>query len=119
MANLAEKKTGAISKTGHGGPRPNSGGLRPGSGRKPGVPNKVTRELKDLARQYTDVAIMELARLATEAESEAARVAAIKELFDRGYGKATQTIAGDPDNPLQTHQVIEQVIIESPKGRGS
>jgi hypothetical protein len=44
--------------------------------------------------------MVELARLAVEAESEAARVAAIKELFDRGYGKARQLIGSDPDNPL-------------------
>lgn len=115
MSELAEKNTGAIGKSKHGGPRPNSGGRRPGAGRKPGVPNKVTRELKDLARQYTDVAIAELARLATKAESEPARVAAIKELFDRGYGKATQTIAGDPDNPIQAHHIVEQRIVD-PKG---
>ncbi len=36
--------------------------------------------------------MVELARLATEAESEAARVAAIKELFDRGFGKAKQSL---------------------------
>jgi hypothetical protein len=34
----------------------------------------------------------ELARLATNAEAESARVAAIKELFDRGFGRATQAV---------------------------
>jgi hypothetical protein len=101
MADLAEKKTSGISKSKHGGPRPNSGGLRPGAGRKPGVPNKATRELKDLARQYTEDAIAELARLATGAESEAARVSAIKELFDRGYGKATQAITGEDGEAIK------------------
>lgn len=37
----------------------------------------------------------ELARLAVHAESEAARVSAIKELFDRGFGKSTQAINVD------------------------
>jgi len=63
------------------------GGYRPGSGRKPG-------EVKELARQYGPEAIAELARLAIKAESEAARVAAIKELLDRGYGRAVQPIEG-------------------------
>jgi hypothetical protein len=35
-----------------------------------------------------------VSRLATKAESEAARVAAIKELLDRGYGRAVQPIEG-------------------------
>jgi hypothetical protein len=34
----------------------------------------------------------ELARLSVEAESEAARVAASKEILDRAYGKAHQSI---------------------------
>jgi hypothetical protein len=38
--------------------------------------------------------IKELIRLATKAESEAVRVAAIKEMFDRGFGKATQPVEG-------------------------
>jgi hypothetical protein len=40
------------------------------------------------SEKYGPDAIAELARLATQAESEAARVAAIKELLDRGYGRA-------------------------------
>jgi hypothetical protein len=76
------------------------GGKRPGSGRKRGTPNKATAEIKELARQYSEEAVKELARLATNAESESARVAAIRELLDRGYGRATQPIGGDPDNPL-------------------
>jgi len=78
-------------------------------GRKPGTPNKATSEIKTLARTYSAEAMAELGRLATEAESEQARVAAIKELFDRGYGKATQLIGGDNDNPL-IHR-IERVIV--------
>lgn len=69
-------------------------------GRVAGVPNKATGELKDLARAYTPAAIQELGRLAVGAESEQARVAAIKELFDRGYGKASQSIALGQDDAL-------------------
>jgi hypothetical protein len=45
-------------------------------GRVAGTPNKATAEVRDLAREYTPVVIAELARLAVEAESEQARVAA-------------------------------------------
>ena len=34
---------------------------------------------------------------AVAAESEAARVSALKEILDRGYGKATQPLGQDPD----------------------
>jgi len=34
------------------------------------------------------------------AKCERTRIAAAKELLDRGYGKAPQAITGDPENPL-------------------
>ncbi len=68
------------------------GGRTPGAGRKPGVPNKATAEVKDLARVHGAAAIKRLSELLTGAESEQAQVAAAKELLDRGYGKASQPI---------------------------
>jgi hypothetical protein len=62
--------------------------------RKKGTPNFITRELKEIARQEAPTLVKELIRLATKAESEAVRVAAIKEMFDRGFGKATQPVEG-------------------------
>lgn len=70
-------------------------------GRKKGSVNKATAEVKELARRYTEDAVRELARLMMEAESEQARVSAIKEMLDRGHGKATQIIGGDANHPLQ------------------
>jgi hypothetical protein len=54
----------------------------------------TSRELKEIARREAPVLVRELIRLATKAESEAVRVAAIKEMFDRGFGKATQPVEG-------------------------
>jgi len=68
-------------------------------GRKPGSRNKVTAEVKALARTHAESAIKELARLATKAKVEATRVAAIKELLDRGFGKSIQAIEGTEDGP--------------------
>jgi len=93
-----------ISKKGWGGARPNSGGRRPGSGRRKGTPNKVAAEIKAFAQQYGPEAIAELARPAIHAESEAARVAAIKELLGRGNGRAVQPIEGS-----MTYGVSEQI----------
>lgn len=74
------------------------------AGRQKGTPNKATSEIKDLARQFGPQAVAELARIAgltkgVPSDNEQTRVAAIKELLDRGYGKSTQPISGDPDSP--------------------
>jgi hypothetical protein len=74
-------------------------------GRQKGTPNKATVEIKELARAYGPTAIAELARLAgltnqPGSENEGTRVSAIKELIDRGYGKATQPISGADGGPL-------------------
>jgi hypothetical protein len=54
----------------------------------------MTRELKEIARKEASVLVKELIQLATKAESEAVRMAAIKEMFDRDFGKATQPVEG-------------------------
>src|SRR5215470_17096947 len=73
-------------------------------GRKKGTPNIITRELKEICRKEAPMLVKELIRLATGAESEAVRVAAIKEMFDRGFGRATQPIEG-----TMTYGVSEQL----------
>lgn len=67
-------------------------GKKTGGGSRKGRPNKATAEIRELAREYAPDAITELARLAKGALSEAARVSAIKEILDRGYGKPTQPL---------------------------
>lgn len=75
-------------------------------GRVAGTLNKATREIKEVARGYGPECIERLWALAGAAESDAAKVAAIKEILDRGYGKATQTLehtdpsGGNPFAPL-------------------
>jgi hypothetical protein len=81
------------------------GGARPGAGRPKGKPNKANLEVRELARVYGPDAIAELARIAgltkqPGSDNEGTRVAAIKELIDRGYGKATQPITGEDGGPL-------------------
>ncbi len=86
-------------------PVPKNGGKRPGSGRKPGSLNKATADIKALARQYAPEAVRELARLATKAESEQARVSAIKEILDRAYGKSPQPHDGDGEGGAIQHAI--------------
>lgn len=78
-------------------------GSKPGErrgGRQAGTPNVATREIKVLIEEFAPDAIKELGRLSTSAKNEATRLAAIKEILDRRFGKASQIIGGDPENPL-------------------
>lgn len=75
-------------------------------GRKPGSVNKATAEVKSLAQKYGPSAVEKLAKLAgltkePAAQSEQAQVAAVKELLDRGYGKATQFLEHSADEGLE------------------
>ena len=78
----------------------------------PGGRPKVVAELHALARTHAPDAIEELARLAVKARSEPARVAAIRELLDRGYGKATQFLAGEDEADRAT---AIRVVFVKPK----
>lgn len=85
--------------------------LRKGGGRPKGVPNKATAGLKELAREYTAEALAALVQIMNESESDAARVSAINSILDRGYGKPSQVIAGDAENPLLLTHRIELVPV--------
>jgi hypothetical protein len=75
-----------------------------GQGRPKGVPNKVTADVKLLARQHGPAVIERLFFLAFNAQAEAAQIAAGKELLDRGYGKSVQPQSG-PDG--ESNPIIE------------
>lgn len=88
-------------------------GAAPGErrgGRVKGVPNKLTADVKALAGKYTDEAMKELGRLAVEAESETARVSAIKEILDRAYGKAPQAVTHN-GNVGMTHKMSRDAAV--------
>jgi hypothetical protein len=73
------------------------GGARPRAGRPKGSLNKVTRDVRELALIHGPAAMKELARLSIQAESEAARIAACKEILDRAYRRPPQAAQGDGD----------------------
>ncbi|HEY8937376.1 MAG TPA: DUF5681 domain-containing protein [Cyclobacteriaceae bacterium] len=63
------------------------------SGNPSGRPKvKNLAEIRELAQSYAPAAIEELGRLMKHAKTDAAKVAAIQTILDRGYGKALQTI---------------------------
>lgn len=107
VTSTAANTTATVAKSSGRGSKP---GERRG-GRKKGTPNKATADIRDVMKTYTPAAAKELARLAVEAESEAARVSAIKEIFDRAYGRATQLIGSDPQNPLPAATVLPVAVL--------
>jgi hypothetical protein len=83
--------------------------FQPGQSGNPGGRPRVIAELRELARAHAPEAVAELARLAKDAKSETARIAAIKELLDRGFGKATQFVAAENDEPALNDLNLEEL----------
>lgn len=88
-------------------------------GRIAGTPNKATVDVRAAAQEYTADAIKALATLAGllddgkgKAESEQARVAALKEILDRGHGKASQPVTA------AVTLTLGALVEESLKGKG-
>lgn len=88
-----------IAKVSKKMPRGSKPGERRG-GRKPGTVNRNTSEMRKLAQKYGVEAIEALAT-ALRSNDPKISIMAANALLDRGYGKPAQTIAGDPENPLQ------------------
>lgn len=70
-------------------------------GRPKGSLNKATAEVKQAAQQYTEEALLTLSEIMRSGANEQARISAANSLLDRGHGKPSQAIAGDPDQPLK------------------
>jgi hypothetical protein len=86
-----------------GGPRANSGGAREGAGRPLGVGDATLRPARlipveqkwafaDQALQHAEEAIECLVTLMRTAENENVRLGAVKEILNRGLGKAPQHV---------------------------
>jgi Family of unknown function (DUF5681) len=69
------------------------GGFQPGQSGNPGGRPKEVREVKTLARERTARAIDVLSRIMDDPKApSAARVAAARELLDRGHGRAESSL---------------------------
>lgn len=72
---------------------------------------KAKADIRSLARAHTASAIATLAGIMRQAKAPAAaRVAAASALLDRGWGKPTQPLGGDADDPLRI-ELIERIIV--------
>lgn len=72
---------------------------------------KAPLEIRSLARAHTKTALSVLAGIMREPDAPAAaRVSAAQVLLDRGWGKPTQPIGGDAENPIRFEE-IRRVLI--------
>jgi hypothetical protein len=80
---------------------------RAGLGRPKGSTNINTRQIKELAQQFGPQAIQTLAEIMQNGESEQAKIAAAKEILDRGFGKAKQVLehTGEDGGPVQITRI--------------
>lgn len=86
------------------------GGKRPGAGRPKGSLNKATADIREAAQVYTGEALEKLAEIMRAGESEAARVAAIRELLDRGHGKPRQSLEVEADVKATITRIERQIV---------
>lgn len=79
-------------------------------GRVVGTLNKVTREIKEIAASMAPAATKRLGEL-LKSTNEAVALGAIKEIYDRAYGKPTQKIAGDSDEaPITFTEIVRRIV---------
>jgi hypothetical protein len=83
-----------------------------------GKPNKnIPIEIQSLARGHTRRMIQHLAGIADNGDSDSARVSAISQLLDRGWGKpdSTTKLAGPDGKALEI--IVRTIVQERPKER--
>jgi hypothetical protein len=81
---------------------------------------KTPADIRSLARSHTETAIKTLAGIMEQPDAQpAARVAAANSLLDRGWGKPTQPISGDEDNPLRVAISRVELVPLKPNGNSS
>jgi len=74
--------------------------------------SKAAAQIKALARRHTRAAIKVLAGIMNQDDGPAtARVSAAQALLDRGWGKASQPLAGEEDGRALLAR-IERVIVD-------
>lgn len=72
-----------------------------GKGRPKGAVNKATKDIKELARALAPEATKRLQEL-IRSDNESVALGAVKEIYDRAYGKSAQPVGGgDGTEPIK------------------
>jgi len=85
-----------------------NGRWAPGRSGNPGGRPGGVAEVRELARTHTAEAIGCLLKEMRDGDTSHARIAAANALLDRGWGRPTQPLAGDADNPLVVNITEEE-----------
>ena len=72
--------------------------------------SKAAADIRKAAQRYGRRAIEALWEIAAGAESDSARIAAIKEILDRGYGKESRAAASKTEQAIIKR--IERIIVD-------
>lgn len=86
------------------------GGKREGAGRPKGAVNRATADIREAAQVYSDQALQVLVKVATEGESEAARVAAANSILDRAHGKPKQSVDVDANVQAAVTKITREIV---------
>ena len=76
---------------------------------KPGE-SKAAADIRKAAQRYGKRAIEALWQIAAGAESDSARIAALKEILDRGFGKESRTAPTESEQAVIRR--IERIIVD-------
>jgi Family of unknown function (DUF5681) len=80
--------------------------FRKGQSGNPSGRPKALHELVELARAETLPTFQKLVELRDQADDPRVQLAAAREILDRAWGKPTQLLGGDPEQPIRhEHQV--------------
>ena len=82
-----------------------------GQSGNPGGRPKENAEIKALAREYSEEAILCLVQWMRSGDAKASPAAA-NALLNRGFGTPPQSIGGDPDNPLRIEWPLPKVALD-------
>ena len=111
MTNVMTTSTNILANISEGEPRqpgpPKGSPKVPGSGRKKGTPNRVTRQVREIACKYTARAVRQAWKLATEAKNQETQLKALELILAYGHGRPPQVqlLGGTGEEPVQLQRV--------------
>ena len=85
-----------------------NGRWAPGRSGNPGGRPGGVAQVRELARRYTGKAVERLVKEMNDGDTSHARIAAANSVLDRGWGKPTQPLAGEADEPPESPLTVAE-----------